>query len=568
MQEAEYNEDEKLRITINRMQSIANSTIKDFNPTFIEWNKREYNISNNAMMFVAQDIQDMTDRQIMGEVLHNIGHALYTTMPSNLPKIPEPRRKFFLLVNTIEDIRMEEQMIKYYPWVYDNFLYKFRKQYSEISNSIEEKLSPDTQYLYALICRYWWYNVENLSFSVSKILAETKETVEEAYTKKTMDELISYLIDSLWPIFQRLLQEWESEVGKWNEEDKQLKSKSEKALCMDTLMKDMKDMSKDKLEERKKQDSQEQLDQYEKEEFWEDVDNESDDTDKPIGNDPVLWEQKEVVESTLANKENMNYEQMYKEIMPLIPFFVKKLGSIIEDNKYSRWWWNYRSWKLNTKKLYKWKCGSDRLFSKKIERKNKDCIISLLVDESWSMTSEEKNRNAAKATSLLSEVLSKIGVTFSINWFNTSNRCYKKFNEKFSWKHRRQIERIILETYWYGSWWNNDGYSVNKAVYDLMRQWDRESNRLLIVLSDWLPTPWYWDVPTEDKKRLPSSKWKYSDFNLGYEISKWSNSVMIIGIGIKSPHVAIYYKNNVLVNSISDLPLVLLNQLKKKIKRW
>ena len=172
-------------------------------------------------------------------------------------------------------------------------------------------------------------------------------------------------------------------------------------------------------------------------------------------------------EPRLAKSDYMSYEQMYAEILPVLPFFKSKIKSIMKDNRYNRRGGAYRTGKLNTKKLYRWKAGSDRIFSRKIIRHHKDYMVTLLVDESGSMCSNEKNRNAAKATVLFSEVLSAAEIPFEIRGFNEYHRCYKQAHEKFNWKHRRQIERIIVESHSRGAGYNNDGFAVNQAAHHL-----------------------------------------------------------------------------------------------------
>ena len=80
-------------------------------------------------------------------------------------------------------------------------------------------------------------------------------------------------------------------------------------------------------------------------------------------------------------------------------------------------------------------------------RKHKDYAVTILVDESGSMCSNEKNKNAARSCVLFAEVLNKVGIPFEIRSFNCTSRCHKKFTDKFSRKHRRNIETIILSSH-------------------------------------------------------------------------------------------------------------------------
>jgi len=59
--------------------------------------------------------------------------------------------------------------------------------------------------------------------------------------------------------------------------------------------------------------------------------------------DPVLGKNSSHDERKLAQEDYLSYEQMYKEVFHSIPFFVKKLQSIMKDNRYNRQGGSYRS---------------------------------------------------------------------------------------------------------------------------------------------------------------------------------------------------------------------------------
>ena len=496
------------------MKSIANSTFKGI--IFREEKKWDYNPNTKTLDFVASDLENKSDKQIMGEVLHNIGHALFTS-PVNIRTAPEPKKKYLQLMNTIEDIRVEEQMMKYYPWTYDNFLYRFKKQNSEISSSVEEELRTDKQYLYMLWMFYRWQEPENINPEVLDVIEKTKESVYKAYDIENSKEMVEFVGKEIRPFFQKLIPE-DIDI-------------EEESVTIDNMKDDMKEKSKSVRSDKK-------------EEFGKNVDEEVRESEQP---DEVLTD---VVEQQIGV---IPYEELYKEVVPIIPYFVKKLGSILKDNKYDRTWWNFRSGKLDTKKLYKWKCGSDKLFTRKIERKHKDYNVSLLVDESGSMCDCNKNRNAFKATILLAEVLNKVWINFSISWFNTTTRVYKKFSEKFCWKNRRWMESIINESGWKNSWGTNDWYNIREAS-----MWfTGEAERILIFISDGDTSPTNTISPTGKK---------YSEYNLAFEVEKASKYAIVIGVWINSPNISKYFKNNI-CSWIDELPKLLMNVLKKNIKR-
>jgi len=553
------NEQIKINEMLERMKSLAKSTIEEFKVEFQVGSKREYKPNEHKLYFVAEDINQMTDRQIMAEVLHNIWHAIYTVMPWRDTKItlPKPARMFVLLLNTVEDIRIEEQMMMVYPWVYDNFLYKFRKQDSEISAKVEWDLEKHLQYVYMLQRQFWWCKLINAHPEVLEALEQSQEFLQEAYWKLSTIEMLEYIKWDLRDIFERLLPE---------EKEEEQKQDKKEPVSVEKMVNEMKSKS-EKIEPQEWE---------EKEDFKKDIDAELDEQaiwiDATVQRyekwDEVLdWWHWYTPETDEDNYEKVSYRILYKEVLPVIPFFVKKLSSIMTDNRYNRQWWNYRSWKLNNKKLYRWKCNSDKIFSRKIIRRHKDYAVTLLVDESGSM-SGSKSRNAEKATVLFAEVLNKVWIPFEIESFNTKHRTYKKFAEKFSWKHRNNIENIVPETWWENSWWNNDWYAIARASAYLNKYWNTDTEKILIVLSDWQPAESYEKIPKNEKKDISTKKNCYSDFDLSYEIKKSSRNITVIGVWINSSHVTNYYSNNIICSDVNELPKMLLRQLKKNIKRW
>ena len=86
-------------------------------------------------------------------------------------------------------------------------------------------------------------------------------------------------------------------------------------------------------------------------------------------------------------------------------------------------------------------------------------------------------------------------------------------------------------------------------------------------MSDGLPAPCGDDIPKEDKKRLPSTKKCYYDFDLAYEVAQASRRATCIGVGIRAHHVTEYYPQNAICDEVTELPKIILNKLKANIKR-
>lgn len=245
----------------------------------------------------------------------------------------------------------------------------------------------------------------------------------------------------------------------------------------------------------------------------------------------------------------------------------------MKDNLYNREWWSYRSGKLNTKRLFKVATGSDKVFSRKVQRSHKDYKVTILVDESGSMTWQKKNYYAALGCVLLSEVLSGAQIDFEIIGFNWTIRVYKKFGEKFGWGVRENIEKIIPNSYHWADvdsnpWCNDDGYAVNYATHRMRRASTRTSERMLFVLSDGQPAESGRALSPEEQLRTGRATTSGREFNLRAEIELAEQDSYIFGIWINARHVANYYDNCAVVDDVAELPEVMLSQLKHMIKRW
>ena len=275
--------------------------------------------------------------------------------------------------------------------------------------------------------------------------------------------------------------------------------------------------------------------------------------------DDIIWEFKDKTRDL-----NLGwYNELYDSISHLIPSFVRKLNSIIKDNSYNRNGGAFRSWKLNTWKLYKVVLNDTKLFTRKLNRQHKDYVVSLLVDNSWSMY-WWKDIIALKSTILLSEVLHRVWIPFEVIGFNLDYIEYKTIKEKFDYKVKNRLLEFLRNNSWNS--WNNDWYAIRKANHSLKVSSNSSTERTLLVLSDWQPTPSGSKLSEREQKLFKLDT--YDGFNLLKEVSKASLITKVIGIGIQDHSVEQYYRDNIVVNNINLLPQILLNKLKTNIKRW
>ncbi len=114
------------------------------------------------------------------------------------------------------------------------------------------------------------------------------------------------------------------------------------------------------------------------------------------------------------------YRQLWSEVQREAGYLLTRLMYLMEEQAYLRYGGHFRSGKLEMNKLYKQRLGDYRLFQRVIEGGQQQVAFSLLVDESASMSGQEKYRSAAKAAILLGEALSRIDIPFEIIGFTTA----------------------------------------------------------------------------------------------------------------------------------------------------
>lgn len=226
-----------------------------------------------------------------------------------------------------------------------------------------------------------------------------------------------------------------------------------------------------------------------------------------------------------------------------------------------------RSGRLDGSNLHRLASGDTRVFARKQMAVGRNVVVSLLVDCSGSMARGNKIGVAAQSAYALSSVLSRINISHEVLGFTTKGvlpreltREYelltgkpvdrseplltciaKNFRDRFTPDVKRSIlafRRLELAN-------NVDGESVEIAAKRLMRE--KADRHILIVLSDGEP--------------CASG---YGDFrwHLKKVVTDYSKMIDIVGIGIQDSSVRHFYKNNLVVNNLDELPGVVLGQLR------
>lgn len=239
-----------------------------------------------------------------------------------------------------------------------------------------------------------------------------------------------------------------------------------------------------------------------------------------------------------------------------------------------------RKGKLSSSSLYRLVSGDDHIYKGKIEHKTRDIAVSLVVDCSGSMGGS-KIHTAMCSAWVLADVLGRLGVECEIMGFTTGDLAspesralyqemcdasaagkdfdrreplrlpmFKSFREKFGIEQKKRMASYAHVQS--GMACNVDGESIQYAYESLTRHASKgkRKGRMMIVFSDGQPSG-----GGCDSRKLNA--------HLKHTVNRIeADGVNIVGVGIMTNTTQQFYRKNVTVNTISDLPGIVLKQLR------
>ena len=229
--------------------------------------------------------------------------------------------------------------------------------------------------------------------------------------------------------------------------------------------------------------------------------------------------------------------------------------------------------KLNGRKLVQAYNRDENVFTKRADDVAINTAVQLVVDLSGSMHGTKLNL-ALQATILMSEALAKCSVPFEIVGFSTIGQGHLV---RLPANKRKAIEDLqntsktnrydgIRMTYFkpfadryqmclpaigsmYANGANCDGESILYASESLLKRPERK--KVMLILSDGEPAFGY--------KNCDSAAMHTYVKETAERISQ--QGVFVLGIGIQSSAVTHYYKNNIVIDKVEQLPKAILEQL-------
>lgn len=262
--------------------------------------------------------------------------------------------------------------------------------------------------------------------------------------------------------------------------------------------------------------------------------------------------------------------RLEQSVAGILGVIQKKLERAVNARSLGYWVGGHRSGKMKASSLTRFIVRDDnRIFKRKHISNVKDTAVTLLIDCSGSMKWDDRIKIASKTAYALSCVLERMNIRNEVLGFTTGENIqthvpdskyrwnhsrketlltyiFKGFNEKLVYEQKARFASVMLPKFPMNN--NVDGESVMIAANRLLAR--GEKRKILIVLSDGVPAASGGVAFHAHLKRTT----EYIENNTDIEL---------IGIGINTDSVKNFYRRNVVLKKVSDLPTICLDELQK-----
>lgn len=277
----------------------------------------------------------------------------------------------------------------------------------------------------------------------------------------------------------------------------------------------------------------------------------------------------------IRDGDRVAYKRFMMEANQMVSVIKRKMARSLLSSNISRWEGDKTRGKINPRAVFRVPLGtSKRVFREKVEAEDFNTAVEIMVDHSGSMCGSKLDL-ASKTAVVLGEVLHQLDIPFSILGFSTGDwdvaegrrrkgsdterqmytrwgnlwiGVYKDYDEAWPRVNHRVMNMVRNEranTY--------DGESLRYGAQRLARR--PEQRKILFWLNDGSPCPNGGDDGEAHRQYAA---------DCAKEVEKM---VELMAVGIMTDAVKRYYKNYVVVNNISELPVVCLNELDALLRK-
>lgn len=427
-----------------------------------------YNFEDNCVYYGERDLYRLSEKDVVANIMHEVGHAKYSVSWDELDfgKVEKAHEnQFQLLVNLVEDFRIEDILRDDYPYAKDYLPeYSFKTAY--VLKSAAERMSARRKempkiivYFLQLYARIGGYKLtrshDQEHKKIKPYVDKTLDWAIEARYKPNEQALVDILSQKIYPEIKELFIE---------------DSKTE------SMIKTFKEINRSVRGNYKR-------------------------NRKPRWTDPS------------------------STIKPLVPKTTATLRKALQSRSFDKFAGKYRSGKLNNARLYKFGTNDYRLFQRKVAAKMKQDALALLIDTSGSMRgggllSEPESENnifhAIAAAMLFARCLDKIGMRYLIGSFNEAYNCWKGLDELGVGNKTKVFKNINSDCWGNNSGGTNNALGIHKAKEQLAKA---KGNKVIFSITDGKPnTRGKYDT-REEIERAENLGIKVVGFGIGKGVS-------------------------------------------------
>jgi cobalamin biosynthesis protein CobT len=261
--------------------------------------------------------------------------------------------------------------------------------------------------------------------------------------------------------------------------------------------------------------------------------------------------------------------KLVDDVEHMVAGIQKKLERAMAAQDKVTWNPGQRRGRISPGALFRAATGDDRVFRKRYETKAKNTAVSLLVDCSGSMQSSDRIGTAGRAAYALSSTLERLKIHHEVLGYTTKESAayraamkeegtgiryarlealsmpvFKAFHERLTTDAKSRMAHLTERPRWLRE--NVDGECLQLAAHRLLQQ--RAERHVLIVLSDGSP------ACSGDYTALVNH---LAATTKALEEKK----VEVVGIGIQTSSVKHFYRRNLVLNNLSELPTTVVSQL-------
>lgn len=503
------------------VSALSNSLDVRIKPQHCQWAS---NIENQELYYDPCSLKNLYGNEIFAIILHEVSHLRYTGNVKKESKYLDKYEALMHLYNAIEDFRIEAKLEEDYPVAKDYFWDLQFPRLPNMEESVKGDVRKDSKYIQYVAASFLhlagYEAVEKMieDKEVREAFEKTKDSISQAYLQKSSAKLIELTDKEIVPVIEKFLKDFK------DNKNGQGPGKGDGDIVSDCAGMKANDGEKGDKEGKSGY-----------------VEN----CDAQHGYGPT--------EGTHEDHEttNLNYQEIKKELQPLINTYANRFNSILKDNAYDRYEGRYRTGALNERRLYQHSLGKFNLFQRKNDVKNKNYEIILLVDESGSMA-HGNNVQALKSSIFLTEVFTKLKIPHSIYGFNGHYYSHKTKEQGIDPKMKRSLMDIVNNTHNYYAGYNCDGHFLLEAFKEFT---NLDNEKILMVISDGHPA----ECGSHENRDLKASVRKVMN-----------TKVKLIGIGVGDSGVAAvkqYYPKHVIVKDSTELPNKLMGVVKGMLHR-